>query len=307
LAGVDPTDSGGVLDRLARFGLGDGLPVVVPDAGSIAAMLDGRPPDGAATCGPLPISFAVPTWWEIAACSVLAGCPNVVGLVDVVAAALDATVDPGFNLLGVQTTTGAAAPLVVVHGPVVDRLGLHAGSGALGPGWRVNATIGRAVRLALSGVGLCRPGEGDMATHGHPGKYTWLVAENQRASPWLPLSVDRGMAEDASGVTVFPGVGNVEVVLPTTTPEEVVDRFARVLGGLGAARSLVLVPPESADLLARSGWARRDLEAALDARGCGRPILVVTGGAGIKATVVPGWGGPSGAVTRAVALAEVSS
>ncbi|MPY95977.1 MAG: hypothetical protein GEV08_23840, partial [Acidimicrobiia bacterium] len=269
LAGVELGGPGGVVDRLARCGLGDGLPVVLPDEGSIEAVLGGRPVDGAATTGPLPISFATPTWWEVAACSVLAGCPpDAAGLVDVVAAALDAAADPAFNLLGVQTTTGAAAPLVVVHGPVVDRLGLNAGSGALGPGWRANATIGRAVRLALADVGLCRPGEGDMATHGHPGKYTWLVAENQQASPWEPLSVERGMAEGASAVTVFPGVGNVEVVLPATTPDDVVDRFAGVLAGVlagsGAARSLVLVPPESADLLARSGWARQDLVAALD-------------------------------------------
>lgn len=306
------TGPGEVADRLAHVGLGDGLPVVVPDEGSIEAVLGGHPVDGAATTGPLPISFAIPTWWDVAACAVLAGCPQgVPGLVDVVAAALDAAADPAFNLLGVQTTTGAASPLVVVHGPVVDRLGLHAGAGSLGPGWRVNATVGRAVRLALVGVGVCRPGEGDMATHGHPGKYTWLVAEGQPASPWEPLSVDRGLAEGASAVTVFPGVGNVEAVLPTTTPGEVVDRFAGVLAGVlaGSATrgSLLLVPPESADLLARSGWARHDLVAALEARGGGRPVVVVTGGPGTKATVVPGWGGPSEPVTRAVGQVEVPS
>lgn len=309
LAGADRADVGEVVDRLAQVGLGDGLPVVVPDDRSIEGLLGGHPADGAATSSPLPISFATPTWWDVAACAVLAGCPQTVaGVVDVVAAALDAAADPAFNLLGVQTTTGAAAPLVVVHGPVVSRLGLNAGSGALGPGWRVNATVGRAVRLVLAGVGVSRPGEGDMATHGHPGKYTWLVAEHQAASPWAPLSrdrgLDRGSGEGVSAVTVFPGVGNVEAVLPTTTAGEVVERFAAVLTGLGAEHSLLLVPPESADLLARSGWARPDLVAALEGRGCGRPVVVVTGGPGTKATVVPGWGGPSEAVTRVVGRAS---
>jgi hypothetical protein len=304
---LDPADPGGVVDRLARFGLGDGLPVVVPEEASVEALLGGRAADGPAISGPLPISFAVPTWWDLAACAVLAGCPPAAGLLDVVATALDAAADPVFNLLGVQATTGAAAPLVVVHGPVVDRLGLHAGSGALGPGWRLNATIGRAVRLALSDVGLCRPGVGDMATHGHPGKYTWLVAENQQDSPWEPLSVERGMAADSSAVTVFPGVGNVEVVLPATAPDDIVDRFAAALIGMGATRSVALVPPESAQHLLRAGWTRHGLAAALAARGCGRPLVVVTGGPGVKATLVPGWGGPSDAVSRPVRCSEVRS
>ena len=300
------TGPSGTVDWLSRFGLGDGLPVVPPDAASVAGMLGSRPADGPATGGPLPLSFAIPTWWEVAACAVLAGCPpDVAGLVDVVAAALDAAADPAFNLLGVQATTGAAAPLVVVHGPIVDRLGLNPGTGALGPGCRLNATIGRAVRLALADIGVCRPGEGDMATHGHPGKYTWLAAENQPASPWAPLAVDRGLSEEASAVTVFPGVGNVEVALPTTSPDDVVDRLTAVLAGLAAPRSMILVPPESAELVARCGWGRREFEAALEARGCGPLVLLVTGGAGIKATVVPGWGGPSEPVTRELRPAAV--
>lgn len=283
---------------LQAAGLGDGLPLVLPEDGTIAAMLDGRNPLGPALRHPLPVAFSVPTWWEVAAVATLAGCgPGVVGLV---AAALDAAADPAFNLLGVLSTTGAAAPLVVVHGPHVDRVGLHAGSGSLGPGWPVNATLGRAVQLAMLNLGLARPGEIDMATHGHPGKLSWLVAERQSASPWEPFSLSRGLADDEDAVTVVAGVGNVEVVLPTTGPEQVVGRLGRVISAIGSAQSLLLLPPDGAVFLARHGWNRHRLVAALADAGCQEVLVMVTGGAGVKATVVPGWGGASEAVTRVV-------
>jgi len=280
-------------------GLGDGLPLVRPDpemvAAYLAAYLAASPgAGGPAVGGPVPIAFAVPTWWDLAACAVLAGAP--VGSLPLVAAAVDALVDPAFNLLGVQATTGAAAPLLIVDGDAVVRFGLNPGPNALGPGHRANATIGRAVRLVLQGVGQCAPGEGDMATQGHPGKYTWLVAANRADDPW---AAPGGPAPGR--VTVFAGVGNVEVVLPSSTPEAVARRLGQVTAGLAAPADVVLLPPESAGFLHRHGWDRARLRAEVAAAGTGRePLVMVTGGTGVKATVVPGWGGGSEPVSRPV-------
>lgn len=281
-------------------GLGDGLPMVRPDGEAIAAHLagasgvDGVDPEADAVGGPVPIAFAVPTWWDLAACAVLAGAA--VGSLPLVAAAVDALVDPAFNLLGVQATTGAAAPLVIVAGDAVTRFGLNAGANSLGPGARANATIGRAVRLVLQGVGECAPGEGDMATQGHPGKYTWLTAANRADDPWAPPG-----RPGPGRVTVFAGVGNVEVVLPSSTPEAVARRLGQVTACLAAPADVVLLPPESAGFLHRHGWDGARLRAEVAAAGTGRePLLVVTGGTGVKATVVPGWGGGSEPVTRPV-------
>ena len=276
-------------------GLGDGLPLVCPGDAAIAAMLEGKEPDIAAVSGPVPISFVVPTWWELAVCAVLAGCRP--GGLALVAAAVDAMVDPAFNLLGVQATTGAAAPLLVLAGSTLAPLRLNASANALGPGNRANATLGRAVRLVLQGVGLCEPGAGDMATHGHPGKYTWLVVENRADSPWPSLS-------EPASVTVFAGVGNVEVVLPASSAERVADRIAEVISALGAANNVLLLPPESATFLNRNGWNLPQLTAELASRQAAPALVVVTGGAGTKATIVPGWGGGSHAVTRQFTLRE---
>jgi hypothetical protein len=299
--GDDPSPA---IDALHDAGLTDGLPVIPPRTAAIEALLAGRNPLAPACAQPLPIAFATPTWWDVAACAVLAGCPAEPALLDIAVAALDAVADPSFNLLGVQATTGAASPLVIVHGPVVARTGLHSGSGVLGPGGRRNAPLGRTVRLVLQNVGGARAGEADMATHGHPGKIGWLVAEHPQArraaAGWGPVATALGLAADASAVTVFAGVGNVEVVLPTTTAEALAGRLAQVLAGLAAPEAVLLLPPDGADFLVRQGWDRLRLAEKLSALGVAPPLVVVTGGVGVKATVVPRWGGPAATVTRLV-------
>ncbi len=264
--GDDPVEAG---DRLLAAGLGDGLPVVPPTAARIARMLGSTAAGSSEGQGPLPPGFVVPTAWDAAVCSVLAGCRP--GVLPLVMAGLSATADPDFNLLGIQTTTGAAAPIFVVNGPIVGELGLNATHNALGGGWLPNATIGRALRLTLQIVGLAVPGQGDMATHGHPGKYTWLVAEHEGASPWPSLAESCGVAPGESSVTVLGGVGNVEVVLPMTSPEALVQTLAHSMtitgnlgrGHFGSGQPLVLLPPECAEFLDRHGWRRRDLQQAL--------------------------------------------
>lgn len=255
-------------DALLRAGISDGLPVIPPTSERIAKMLGGLDPTGYPGLGPLPPGFMTPTPWDAAACAVLAGCEP--GALPLILAGLSAVADPSFNLLGIQTTTGAASTLFVVNGPIAHELGINAADNALGPGWRANATIGRALRLVLQNVGLAVPGQGDMATHGHPGKYTWLVAENEERSPWEPLHVTRGLNAIDSAVTAVGGVGNVEVVLPLTTPEALVNTMALSMtigsagrGYFGSGEPLVLLPPESAEFLVKHGWDRRRFQQAL--------------------------------------------
>ncbi len=256
-------------ERLYRAHLTDGLPVVPPSDARVAAMLAGADAGVRPTILPISPGFAIPTMWEAAACAVMAGCAP--GVLPLIAAALGAVTDPAFNLLGIQTTTGAAAPLFIVNGPAAAALEINAGHNVLGPGHRANATVGRALRLILQNVGLALPGSGDMATQGHPGKYSWLIAENEAASPWEPLHTTRGFGAQASAVTAVGAVGNVEMVLPVTSPDALVTTIARsmTIGGnigrlsFGAGESLVLLPPECADYLTRHGWSRSDLQHAV--------------------------------------------
>ena len=119
--------------------------------------------------------------------------------------ALEAMCEEPFNLYGIQATTHPVAPLVIVNGPGARELGLNGGHNAFGPGTHGNATLGRAIRLALLNIGGAIPGAGDMSTFGAPSKYSYFVAENEAASPWEPLHVERGFPADATTVTVIGG------------------------------------------------------------------------------------------------------
>ena len=90
------------------------------------------------------------------------------------------------------------------------------GCNAFGPGNRANATIGRALRLVLLNVGGGWPGELDKSTFGHPGKYTYCVAENEAGSPWAPYH--DGWEYDYVGYMVWAwpnGVGQIPAIVGT--------------------------------------------------------------------------------------------
>ena len=110
---------------------------------------------------------------------------------------------------------------------------INCGRGLFGPGWRANATIGRALRLVLVNVGGAGPAV-DASQTGHPGKYTYCIAEYEAANPWEPLHVERGFARGQSVVTVV----NTEAPHSMTEniqtdPEEIMRTFASCMATLG--------------------------------------------------------------------------
>ena len=98
---------------------------------------------------------------------------------------------------------------MLVNGPIADEMEINYGDNLCGPGWRSNATIGRAVRLVMRNVIGTMPGQLDRSTYGHAGKYTFCIAENEKDSPWPPLHVDRGFKPEQSTVTVFAALAPI--------------------------------------------------------------------------------------------------
>jgi len=173
------------VEEMFERGWTDGLPVVPPTPDRVEAMLGGC--DGRVSLGPVPPGMGEATLERVAACAVLAGCRP--AYFPVVVAAAQAALDPAFNLHGQAATTQPAGQLVVVNGPVREAIGLNSGMGALGPGFRANLTIGRALRLLVTLTGGGMPGRLDRATQGQMGKVGFCVAENEEVSPWEPLHV----------------------------------------------------------------------------------------------------------------------
>ncbi len=259
-------------DELAAAGLTDGLPVVPPTAARVSAMLAGFDPAEVLT--QLPPLFADVTWQDVAINAVMAGC--LPAYLPVVGAAVEAIASGEFNLVGIATTTGSAAPMIIVNGPVVEKIGLNAGGNVFGPGNRANATIGRALTLVLRNVGGAIPGELDMATIGQPAKYTCCIAENEAASPWSPLHVERGFDKNDSVVTVVGISGSVEVVdSSSSTPEDLAQTFAQSMliagtagsgGLLGGGEPLLIMPPEIAQAFERAGCSKAQAKALIHER-----------------------------------------
>jgi len=179
--------------------------------------------------------------------------------------AVEAMCDQAFNLYGIQATTHLCAPLLIVNGPVARELDINAGHNAFGPGRQSNATIGRAVRLALMNIGGAIPGSGDMATFGSPAKFSYCVAENEAASPWEPLHVERGFAADASTVTVVGAEAPHNVNdHESTSAEGILRMIAATTATPGTSdvaysgEPVIVFSPEHAAAVAAGGYSKAE-------------------------------------------------
>jgi hypothetical protein len=264
-------DSGGgahdELEEMFDREWSDGLPVIPPTRARVDAMLGGHDPTG--SLGEVPPAMGEATLERVASCAVLAGCrPE---YFPVVVAATQAALEPAFNLNGQAVTTQPAGQLVILNGPARDSLGLNSSIGALGPGWRANLTIGRALRLLVCLTGGGFPGRLDRATLGHPGKLGICIAESEEVSPWQPLHVERGFRADRSVVTVIGCDAPLSISDHRSRgPEE----LAGVLGWAAAATwspnwwplgglSLFVICPEHAQLFGEAGWSKQRLREAM--------------------------------------------
>jgi len=263
-----PDDIDDFQSWLMERGWGDGLPAIPPTRERVRRMLSAtrrRPDEVAAIVVP---RLGRATVEAIAANAVMAGAlPE---HLSVILAAVEAVAEPAFNLQAIQTTTHPCSPLVIVNGPVARRLGIHAGGNVFGQGARANAVIGRALRLILQNVGGARPGKEDRATHGHPGKYSYCIAENEGASPWEPLSVERGFSLEESTVTVCGSEAPHNINdHASTTPEAIVTTVASVTATVGSnniylgGEPLIVLGPEHAATAASSGWSKDDFRRAV--------------------------------------------
>ena len=250
--------------------LTDGLPFVLPTAERVQAMIAGSGRQAGEVIAVVPPRWAEATVENIAINAVMAGCrPQ---YMPVLIAALQAAADPAFGLYSVQATTHPCAVMMLISGPIIDELGLNFRHGSFGPGFRANASIGRAMRLVLMNVGGGIPGEGDQATHGSPAKFSYCVAENEAATPWEPFRVTRGFSKTDSTVTVFSGEGphNVNDHVCTsaeTTLTVVADTMTTIghnnAGSVIRGDVLVAFGPEHAHTIASGGMSKADVQKLL--------------------------------------------
>jgi hypothetical protein len=258
----DDLDAINALYRERRWS--DGLPIVPPTAQRVERMLQHtqrRPDDLVALVAP---GYGAATVERIAINAVMAGCDP--QYLPVLIAATEAVADPAFNLQGIQATTNSVAVWLIVNGPIRKTLNVNEAFNCIGQGRWSNATIGRAMRLVLQNIGGALPGEMDRATQGQPGKYTFCCAENEEASPWEPLHVERGHAREASTVTVVGAEGTMNM---NTHSKEALE-LARVMAEtmvhppsneyVHGGEPWLIIGPEHAEIFRRGGLSKADVK-----------------------------------------------
>ena len=252
------------MDLCFEKGWTDGLPVVPPTEARVQAMLD-----GAGLAPDAEISFitnrqVAVTAEKVAINAVMAGCKP--EYMPVVVAAVEGISDPRWGYHGPATSTGGAGVFMIVNGPIGRQLDFNSGDNLFGPGWRANATVGRAVRLVMRNVIGTLPGRLDRGTLGHPGKYTYVIAENEAESPWTPLHVERGFRAEDSTVTVMAAeaphqfynqLSNTAKGVLTTLCDDM-----RVSGNTTSQPNYaVVIAGEHMQVIAGDKWTKADIRA----------------------------------------------
>ena len=259
-----PATDADQIEALFARGVTDGLPVVPPTRERVARAIEasGRAADELIAL--VPPNFGRATVEKIAINAVMAGCrPE---YLPVVIAAVDAVCDERFDLHGVAATTNSTAQLIVVNGPIRAELDINCGANLFGPGWRANATIGRALRLVCVNLGGAVPGVVSMSCFAHPGRYTYCIGEWEEQNPWESLAVEHGFAPTDSTVAL----------LAADAPITVYDQRSRgapdVLATIAASMAviehhkmthwgdtLLVFSPEHAAIVAGDGWSKADV------------------------------------------------
>jgi len=179
----------------------------------------------------------------------------------VIVATIEGLTDPGFPLEPMQVSTNAMAPFLLINGPVRQRLDINSGIGCLGPGWRANATIGRAIRLILTNVGGALPGVYSKSTFSSPLRYSYICGENEEENPWTPYHVDRGFDREQSTVTVFRAANFCNISGGEGIgPDEILRHIASNMPPASGGGGVLLLGVNHTQSLHEAGLSKQDIQ-----------------------------------------------
>lgn len=182
-----------------REHISDGLPIIPPTRSRYKNMLSYCPFDEdlvlCQNVGPTGKDITVR---DVAVAAVMAGCTN--KAMPILVAAFKALNNPKYNLLQSVTTSHPGGNLVLVSGPIAQEIGISGKQGCMGPGWPMNATIGRAVNLVIMNVARSVPGICDLDCLASQAEFTYCFAEEPALAQWSMINEER---YDAETTTVY--------------------------------------------------------------------------------------------------------
>ena len=202
--GPDTADN--LQEHYLNNGMTDYLPIILPTEEKVEAMLKGTRHKPDEIVGKM-AAGAYPPWQytvrQVAVNAVMAGArPEYFPTILAIASS---------GWASIFSSTNSFAFAAVINGPIRDKLEMNYGIGALGPLAQPNAAIGRAWTLLSKNLGNGGiPGDTYMASQGNNLNYNNLIiAENEAASPWAPLHVQKGFKAEENVVSLFRGLGIV--------------------------------------------------------------------------------------------------
>jgi hypothetical protein len=265
---------------------GDGLPLIPPTPEAVKLMLSGTSRKPGEVIGKINPKHGTATVEKIAINAVMAGArPQ---YLPVIIAAMECLADETFDDLHVLASAGSFNMIIVVSGPIAEEIGMEAGIGFMGHGWRPNNTIGRSVRLATLNIGHTWPAINDMALTGRISPHTFFCfPENTEFSPWQPYHASRGFNAGDSCVTVASIHGESQLnhfyggMIGTWTAQGIMDRMVEDIqrgqrrglimwggkgmgkypgSGMGANKHFIIVFPELAAEYKKMGLDQKGLQ-----------------------------------------------
>ncbi len=251
----------GTLEEVNRFfyqrGWTDGLPIIPPTEAAVKEMMTGTDFPADHLVEKLEPRLGKATIEKIAVNAVMAGClPTHMPLLIAGVHALAS--NPVCGMMA--ASTGSFSPFWLVNGPIARDINIRSTYGAASPGDIANASFGRAMGLITKNIRGIRKQVEDMGVLGNPGKYTWVVAENEENSPWEPFHVSRGFKkEDSTLSLMFPQ--SFQQMMPFGTDEKGI--LATIVGSVVPARQgafAVLLTPNNARSVASAGRSKKSVK-----------------------------------------------
>jgi hypothetical protein len=250
----------GTLDEVNRFfyekGWTDGLPILPPTEERVLMMLKrtSHSPVENVTENMLPEGLTA-TVEKVAIVGAMAGCEP--EYMPVLLAAVEAFGNDVFSSTVRSTTSFAFA--IILNGPIAKQLGVNSGVNALGSGTgnKVNAAIGRFLRLAIICLGGSKSGVNDMSSQGNPSKYSFAFAENEDRSPWDPFHVSLGYRPNDSVLTILTGGWSHQGPFWHTDLKQIAKSISTWELPTGA---LIVMDPMSARKIADEGYTKERAE-----------------------------------------------
>ncbi len=179
-----------VMDYFNAEHISDGLPFVPPTRRRYEAMLEYCPwKEDAKLVDPSGPSGREISVRDVAIAAVMAGCKP--QAMPVLVAAFKALNSPLYNFNQSVTTSHPGGNLCIVSGPIAQEIGVSGKQGCQGPGWPVNATIGRAINLVLMNVLRSVPGVCDLDCIASQAEFTYCFAEEPSLAQWNMINEDR--------------------------------------------------------------------------------------------------------------------